>query len=243
MLYFFRLLTTVIWVSFSCLVGIIVGIFRPFDPRNNKVSTRLINYGDSILGIQVEVRNKEILDSIKTAVFISNHQDNLDIFPCIHALPDKTVTIGKRSILFIPFFGIFFWLSGNIFINRKNKKRAFEAMDTAANAIKDKKISVWIMPEGTRSRGRGVLPFKKGAFVTAIKAQVPIVPIAISSYTKHLKLDQRHAGKIIVKILDPIPTIGLTMEDVDKILNQSYQGIKGTVQELDNEIEGKTEKI
>ena len=239
MLYFFRVLTTVIWIIFSCLIGILVGIIRPFDPRNNKVSCDLMSYGRHILGIEIELRNKEILDSVKPAVFISNHQDNLDIFPGVYALPERTVTIGKKSILYIPFFGIFFWLSGNILIDRKNKKRAFEAMDTAANAIKDKKISVWIMPEGTRSKGRGVLPFKKGAFVTAIKAQVPIVPIAISSYTKHLKIGNWKSGKIIIQVLPPISTAGLTIGDLEKILTQSYCSIKDTVQALDNEIENK----
>jgi len=239
MLYFFRVLTTVIWIIFSCLIGILVGIIRPFDPRNNKVSCNLMNYGRHILRIELELRNKEILDSVSPAVIISNHQDNLDIFPGVYALPERTVTIGKKSILYIPFFGLFFWLSGNILIDRKNKKRAFETMDTAANAIKDKKISVWIMPEGTRSKGRGVLPFKKGAFVTAIKAQVPIVPIAISSYTKHLKIGKWNSGKIIVQVLPPISTAGLTVDDVERILNQSYHSIKDTVQALDNEIENK----
>jgi len=198
-----------------------------------------MNYGRHILRIELELRNKEILDSVSPAVIISNHQDNLDIFPGVYALPERTVTIGKKSILYIPFFGLFFWLSGNILIDRKNKKRAFETMDTAANAIKDKKISVWIMPEGTRSKGRGVLPFKKGAFVTAIKAQVPIVPIAISSYTKHLKIGKWNSGKIIVQVLPPISTAGLTVDDVERILNQSYHSIKDTVQALDNEIENK----
>ena len=237
MLYIFRVIFTTIWVCLSCLVGIIIGIFRPFDPRNIKMSCDLMSYGRYLLGIQIELRHKEILDRARPCVFISNHQDNLDIFPGVYTLPQNTVTIGKKSILYIPFFGIFFWLSGNILIDRKNKKRAFETMDAAANAIKEKKLSVWIMPEGTRSKGRGVLPFKKGPFITAIKAQVPIVPIAISSYTKHLDIGRWKTGKIIVNVFPPIPTIGVTIEDVNDLLNQSYQVIKNGVLELDNEIE------
>ena len=167
-----------------------------------------MSYGRYLLGIQIELRHKEILDRARPCVFISNHQDNLDIFPGVYTLPQNTVT-----------------------------KRAFETMDAAANAIKEKKLSVWIMPEGTRSKGRGVLPFKKGPFITAIKAQVPIVPIAISSYTKHLDIGRWKTGKIIVKVFPPIPTIGLTIEDVNDLLNQSYQVIKNGVLELDNEIE------
>ncbi|MDD4974993.1 MAG: 1-acylglycerol-3-phosphate O-acyltransferase [Bacteriovorax sp.] len=242
MLYLFRIIITAIWVGISCTAGIIVGIVRPFDPRNIKISTDLIAWGHKFLGIEIELRNKEILNPARPCVFISNHQHNLDIFPGCYTLPGNTVTIGKRSIILIPFFGQFFWLSGNILIDRKNKKRAFEAMDVAANAIKEKKLSVWIMPEGTRSKGRGILPFKKGPFITAIKAQVPIVPIAISSYTKHLNLGKWHAGKILIQVLPPISTIGLTPEDANQIKDQAYHLMKETILKLDNEIEKNLEK-
>jgi 1-acyl-sn-glycerol-3-phosphate acyltransferase len=158
-------------------------------------------------------------------------------------LPKQTVAVGKRSIILIPFFGVFFWLSGNILINRKNKKRAFQTMDVVADAITSKKISVWIMPEGTRSKGRGLLPFKKGPFITAIKAQVPIVPIAISTYTKHLKLGHWSAGKIIIQVLPPIPTAGLTLEDVNQIKDQAFHLIKETIDHLDHEIESNIKSL
>lgn len=237
MLYIVRVFITTIWVCLCCFLGIIIGILRPFDPRNTKISAGLIGWGRKILGIEIELRNGEILDPARPCVFISNHQDNLDIFPGGFTLPKNTVTIGKRSIIFIPFFGQFFWLSGNILINRKNKKSAFETMDVTAAAIREKNISVWIMPEGTRSRGRGVLPFKKGPFITAIKAQVPVVPIAISTYTKHVKLGRWKAGKIIVEVLPPISTTGLQAADATMIKDQAYHLMKDAVLKLDQELE------
>jgi 1-acyl-sn-glycerol-3-phosphate acyltransferase len=236
MLFFFRVIFTALWVAFSCIIGIIVGILRPFDSRNTKISANLIALGRYILGVEIELRNQEILEPARPCVFISNHQDNLDIFPGGFTLPKETVTIGKKSILYIPFFGLYFWLSGNILIDRKNKKKAYEAMDEAAKAITEKKVSVWIMPEGTRSRGRGLLPFKKGPFITAIKAQVPIVPIAISSYPKHLKYDYWHAGKIIVEVLPPISTIGKTNDDINEIRTQAFELMKESIDKLDQEI-------
>ncbi len=237
MLYIFRITIFIIWMILSCTIGIIVGVLRPFDPRNTKISASLIGWGRHLLGVEVELRNEEILDPARPCVFISNHQDNLDIIPGGYTLPKSTVTIGKKSLIYLPFFGQFFWLSGNILIDRKNRKRAFETMDVAANAIREKNISVWIMPEGTRSRGRGLLPFKKGPFITAIKAQVPIVPIAISSYTKHLSLGRWNAGKIIVQVLPPISTIGLQAQDVETIKDQAYQMMKEAIDKLDHEIE------
>lgn len=237
MLYLFRIIATALWVGLTCLGGILVGIVRPFNPRNTKIAARFIALGHHILGIKIELRNKEILETSRPCVFISNHQHNLDIFPGTYALPENTVTIGKRSLIFIPFFGQFFWLSGNILINRKNKKRAFQSMDQAANAIKEKKVSVWVMPEGTRSNGRGVLPFKKGPFITAIKAQVPIVPIAISSYTRHLNLKKWNAGKMIIEVLPPISIDGMDAADANVLKDQAYNVIREAVLRLDNEIE------
>lgn len=242
MLYISRIIITLIWIVVSCTIGIIIGILRPFDPRNSKISANLIGWARHLLGIEVDLRNKEILDPARPCVFISNHQDNLDIIPGGYTLPKNTVTIGKRSLIFLPFFGQFFWLSGNILIDRKNKKRAFETMDVAANTIRNKKISVWIMPEGTRSKGRGLLPFKKGPFITAIKAQVPIVPIAISTYTKHLSLGSWNAGKIIVQVLPPIPTVGLQAHDAETIKNQAYQMMKEAIEKIDLEIESQKKK-
>lgn len=233
-LYLARIILVSLWVSFSCLIGIIVSVFRPFDTRNIKVTTELIKWGRHILGINIEIKNKELLEATRPCVFISNHQHNLDIFPGTFTIPANTVTIGKRSLIFLPFFGQFFWLSGNILIDRKNKKSAFETMDVAANAITLKKISVWVMPEGTRSKGRGLLPFKKGPFVTAIKAQVPIVPIVFSTYS-NIDLKKWKAGTIRVEVLPPISTTGLKYEDANVIKDQSYQIISSTIKKLDQE--------
>lgn len=240
MLYVFRVFFASVWVAISCTLGIFIGIVRPFNPQNTKLVADLISIGRHILGIKIKIKNRETLDRSRPCVFVSNHQDNLDIFPGTFSLPSNTVTIGKRSIIFIPFFGLFYWLAGNILIDRKNKKSSFETMDIAANAIKEKKISVWIMPEGTRSKGRGVLPFKKGAFVTAIKAQVPVVPIAISSYTKHLQLGRWQAGTILIEVLPPIITTDLEVSDAGTIKDQAYHLILNSVARLDQEINKST---
>lgn len=236
MLYLIRIILTCIWISISCLIGIIIGIFRPFNPDNLDIVSKLFKLNRFILGIEVEIRNKENLYLARPCVFISNHQDNLDIIPGSMTIPKSTVTIGKKSLLYLPFFGQFYWLSGNILIDRHNKKRAFETMDIAAETIRLKKISVWIMPEGTRSRGRGVLPFKKGPFITAIKAQVPIVPIAISSYSDVINLNRIKSGKIIVDVHPPIHTNNLNLDQVNELKDQAFHVIAHSVSQLDREL-------
>lgn len=242
MLLVIRLPLIILWIVFSTMLGIIACILRPFNPGNIRVTTRVLQYGRYILGIKIVFRNKEIMDENRPCVFISNHQDNLDIFLGSMALPKRTVSIGKKSIIFIPFFGLYYWLSGNILIDRSNKKKAFETMDVAAKTIKEKNISVWIMPEGTRSKGRGLLPFKKGPFVTAIKAGVPIVPVTWSNYTKELNLNRWHAGTIIMEVLPPIQTAGLAIEDVNVLKDEAHHKMKDAIKRLDQEVKSSFEK-
>lgn len=236
MLLAIRIPLILIWIALSTTIGVLIAIFRPFHPSNIKATTNTLKYGRYILGIKIIVRNRHIMDENRPCIFISNHQDNLDIFGGAEAIPDRTVSIGKSSIVLIPFFGLFYWLSGNILINRQNKKSAFQTMDIVAQKIKDKNISVWIMPEGTRSRGRGLLPFKKGPFVTAIKAQVPVVPLAWNNYLKDLNLNRWHAGTIIIEVLPPISTTGMGMGDVNALKDEAYHKMEAAIARLDSEL-------
>jgi 1-acyl-sn-glycerol-3-phosphate acyltransferase len=235
MLYLIRIIVTILYIGIICFIGILVGMARPFNPKNVKLICEFLSFGLPLLGVKIVVHNKEILELLGPFVFLSNHQHNFDIFPGSYLIPKQTVSIGKKSIKYIPFFGQFYWLSGNILIDRSNKKNAFSTLDQTVKSIQDQKFSVWIMPEGTRSNGRGLLPFKKGPFVTAIKAQIPIVPIVISSYVGKLNFNKWHAGTITVQVLPPINTVGLKLEDAGTIKDKTFDLMKSTLQKIDHE--------
>ena len=231
-----RFILTVILLALVGIVGTIVSAIRPFNPSNVFVMAKMVRLGTKILGIEIIKRNVEKLEENSPGLFISNHQHNIDIFIACHILPDRTVSLGKKSLRWIPLFGQFYWLSGNVLIDRNNKRSAHGTMDQVGIAIREKNTSIWMMPEGTRSHGRGVLPFKKGAFFTAINAQVPISPICVSSYDKSIDFSRWRAGKVIVEVLDPIPTKGLTKRDVGELCASTHELVKNKVQELDNEL-------
>ena len=107
-----------------------------------------------------------------------------------------------------------YWLTGNILIDRKNAGKAMNTISLTANKIKEKGLSVWLFPEGTRSKGKGLLPFKRGAFLTAIQADVPIVPVCASNLHQVIKLNRWDNGKMIIEFLEPIY---LSSEDKDNI--------------------------
>lgn len=90
--------------------------------------------------------------------------------------------ISKRELFYYFPFGPGAWLCGLRYIDRSSTKRAYETLLSVTKLMTEEKIKIWIYPEGTRNNQGGFLPFRKGAFVTAIQAQVPIMPVVIAPY-------------------------------------------------------------
>jgi len=151
-------------------------------------------------------------------------------------VPKGVVTVGKTSLRWIPFFGALYWASGNILINRENRKQAIATIDQVVSSMKKTGLSIWMFPEGTRSRGRGWLPFKRGAFYAAVQAGVPIVPVVCSSTHGQVNLNRLNNGKVLVEMLPPIDTTGLQDTDVVALIKQCEQQMHETQERLDQEL-------
>ncbi|CAK7204618.1 1-acylglycerol-3-phosphate O-acyltransferase [Sporothrix eucalyptigena] len=170
-------------------------------------------------GFTFEVEDSHnYLGSTRPAVFVGNHQTELDVLMLGCMFPQYCSVTAKRQLRSYPFLGWFMTLSGTIFIDRANSKDARSAMRGAADAIQSQRQSVYMFPEGTRSYAQEamLLPFKKGAFHLAVQAGVPVVPVVVANYS-HLYNTKKFRflpGKIPIKVLDPIPTTGLTSDDV-----------------------------
>ncbi|KAI5922201.1 hypothetical protein F4810DRAFT_300225 [Camillea tinctor] len=167
------------------------------------------------------------LKNTRPAVFIGNHQTELDVLMLGCMFPKYCSVTAKKNLKNVPFLGWFMSLSGTVFIDRQNSKDARQAMAGAATEIQKRKQSVYMFPEGTRSYSKepDLLPFKKGAFHLAVQAGVPIVPVVAANYSHilHIKDFVFKSGKIPVKVLDPIPTTGLTTEDVDELTRSTRE--------------------
>jgi len=227
------LMTLALVIISTC--SILYCLIRPFHRDNVHHTAKYMGKVAKILGLEVEVRIPESIKNIGPVVYICNHQNSYDIFTVSGAVQPGTVSVGKKSLKWIPFFGQMYWLTGNILIDRKNKNKAMNTIDTTAKKIREKKLSVWLFPEGTRSYGRGLLPFKTGAFRTAAKAGVPIVPICASNTHKTIDLNRWNNGKMIIEILDPIY---LSSEDKDKIrtiTNQTHSEMLAKIEQLNAE--------
>lgn len=225
------LLTLALIVAF--ILGTVLCVLRPRHPDNVYVLGRLFNKACPLVGLKVRVRGYEHVQQLKSAVYIANHQTNWDIIALPAAVMPRTVAIGKSSLFWIPLFGQLFWLSGNLLINRENKAKAASTIGKVVDKIRQRNMSIWMFPEGTRSKGKGLLPFKTGAFHIALQAQVPIVPIACSSYFGQIDLNRWDNGELLIEIMPPIAVDGYEPKQIRDLLKHSRQLIAERIAELD----------
>jgi 1-acyl-sn-glycerol-3-phosphate acyltransferase len=157
-----------------------------------------------------------------------NHQSALDLLSNAEIYPTNCIVIVKRALTKVPFFGWIVALGDNIFLERENRSKSIQQMAIARDKIQKKGLSVWIFPEGTRRNTGAIHPFKRGAFHLAIQAQVPIVPVVVSSYHGLVDLGRWKAGHILVEVLPPQPTVGLNADDVDALIARCHQAMAAT---------------
>jgi 1-acyl-sn-glycerol-3-phosphate acyltransferase len=157
-----------------------------------------------IMGLKIKLRVSEKVDCEQNYVFTANHQNSYDILTISKAALPGVVTVGKKSIKWIPIFGVIYWLSANIMIDRKNTGSARNTLNETLDKMNEKKLSIWFFPEGTRSYGRGLLKFKTGAFRLALEAKKAIVPVCASEMHNKIKFNRWNNGTVIVEVMDPI---------------------------------------
>jgi len=231
-LFLLRILFLGLFTVFSTLYGLVVFPFFLRSKNKNYQLSVLLRNAAPVLGLRVESRFSTASTQVKQAVYISNHQNNADLFCLTHAVTRGVVTVGKKSLIWVPFFGVLYWISGNFLINRSNREKALATIDQIVKKMQTTHLSILMFPEGTRSRGRGLLPFKAGAFHAAIKAGVPIIPIVCSNTHEQVKLGRWNNGEVIVEVLDPISTKGLTSEDAPELMQHCHQIMHSKFTEL-----------
>ena len=215
------------------IIGLLIGIIRPFHPTNSRLCARVYGFfGLPIIGLKVRVNHTENFPTDRPFVVVCNHQSNWDLFVVGQAVPERTVSIGKKSLKWIPLFGQLYWLAGNVLIDRGNHKKAMESMEITKRALREKHTNMWFFAEGTRNHGKNMLPFKKGGFVTAIHAGVPIVPVCVGPYLEGFSLGKFDNGTVNINILPAVETSDLTEEDATVIMQQCREQMLDVLKRL-----------
>lgn len=221
---------------FASCINLVIGMLRPRHPDNSRLCGRVYSLPAlRILGLQTRLDVADLMAMPNPYVMVVNHQSNYDLFILGSVVPPRTVTIGKKSLKWVPFFGQVYWLAGNVLIDRGNAHKAKQAMLKTTDVLQRENTSIWVFPEGTRNLGKGLLPFKKGAFQMAINAGVPIVPMCCSNYKRDMRLNRWHSGKLRIRALPPIPTEGLTLDDMPALMERCRAQMVACIAQLDAE--------
>ena len=170
------------------------------------------------VGVRVRVAGRERIPA-GVCVFVANHTSSADAPAVVGAIPRRIAILLKESLFKWPIVGQAFRLARFIPVNRKEREAALDSLEKAIEALKAGQ-SFLVYPEGTRSPDGRLQEFKKGAVVMAIKAGVPIVPIACSG--AHRVMQKRslmiRPGEILVEFLDPIDASAYSFEERDTLL-------------------------
>ncbi|WP_414164868.1 1-acylglycerol-3-phosphate O-acyltransferase [Superficieibacter sp. BNK-5] len=236
MLSILRLIVVVIYSILVCVFGCIYCLFSPRNPKHVATFGHMFGRLAPVFGLKVERRLPPDAANFGNAIYIANHQNNYDMVTASSIVQPPTVTVGKKSLVWIPFFGLLYWLTGNLLIDRNNRSRAHSTIAAVVDQFKKRRISIWMFPEGTRSRGRGLLPFKTGAFHAAIAAGVPIIPVCVSNTSNKIKLNRLNNGLVIVEMLPPIDTRNWSKDQVRDLAAYCREIMAAKIAELDQEV-------
>jgi 1-acyl-sn-glycerol-3-phosphate acyltransferase len=226
--YVVSLVALVIWYGGMVILAAIFGVkYRPggvYDRAGR-------NWGRAQLranGLKVRVEGREQLTPGSSYVFASNHTSFADIWVLFAHLPGSVRFVAKKELLSVPFFGQAIRASGQIPINRTNMRDAFAAYTEAAERIQAG-LSAIVFVEGTRSRDGRLHEFKKGPFVLAIRAGVPVVPVFIEGTYEALPTGGWYVRRrpITLRIGAPIPTAGCSFEDRDRLVVRARSEMEG----------------
>jgi 1-acyl-sn-glycerol-3-phosphate acyltransferase len=196
---------TVFWASLGILTW-------PLSPRGDLYLLYARIWSGWILGslgIPLAVTGRERLEPGQTYVLMSNHQSVFDIFALFRSCDRPFRMVAKRILFWIPILGWSMWMCGFIPIDRSNRDSAIRSLDRAARKIRSG-VSVLVFPEGTRSRDGTLQPFKKGGFMMALEAGVPVVPVVVLGTDAIMEKGSLRVGRadVTVRIGTPIETAG-----------------------------------
>ncbi|MBC7790827.1 MAG: 1-acyl-sn-glycerol-3-phosphate acyltransferase [Anaerolineae bacterium] len=176
-------------------------------------------------GARILVNNPERIVPGEPRIYVANHVSWFDVFALASIIP-RFRFIAKKELQRIPVWGRAVSKVAAIYIDRQNRKAAFDAYNEAAAQVRTG-ISVVVCPEGTRGRTYELRPFKKGPFVLAIAAQAPVVPCIVYG-TREIQPKgaiRIRPGLVEITLLEPVPTAGLTYEDRDTLMQTVWDSM------------------
>jgi 1-acyl-sn-glycerol-3-phosphate acyltransferase len=183
-----------------------------------------VRIGLALSGIRWKAAGADNIQRDRAAVYAINHSSNVEppvIFAALHELMPRLRVLYKAELRKLPVLVRAFDVAGFVPLERGNRDQSLPAIDMAARAL-EAGNSFLIFPEGTRSRTGELLPFKKGGFIMALRAQAPIVPVAIIGARDAMRKGSPwiYPVRVSVRFGAPVETAGLSVEERDQVVQQ-----------------------
>jgi len=216
------------WVAIVAIVATLIvaplvtliGIFRSHSPWIDRLIRQWARSIVNAAGLRIRVEGTERIDPATRYIFVANHGSYLDIPVLFVAVPQPLRFMAKVSLFKVPVFGQGLRAAGFIPIDRKDRSKAKDSLDLAAERIR-KGNSIIIFPEEHRTLTGELQAFQRGAFVLAMRGGLPLVPMAIHG-TYQAFPPRRWAvrsGPVRVTIGEPIQTAGLSIRKRDELMS------------------------
>ena len=192
-----------------------------------------------LTGCSLTVRGRENLRKAPVAVYASNHTSYMDTPVVFAALPFQFRILARKELWPIPFIGWYLGRSGQIPIDTRNPRATLSSLGVGVKALRSG-MPLFVFPEGGRTPNGELQNFLSGAAYLAIRAQVPLVPIALSGVYDLLPIHTRHlySGELTLTAGEPIPTTGMTVRQTDELTGM----LRAAIQELTGQPQSASEQ-
>jgi 1-acyl-sn-glycerol-3-phosphate acyltransferase len=180
----------------------------------------------AVAGARVEVDGVERVRALQRAVLVANHSSAVDIYLLTSRFPSPYRIVAKEALFKIPFFGWALRAGGGVPLERTGSRRDIERIEAMSRRLPETGYVVFFA-EGTRSQDGRLRRFKKGAFLTAIREQMPVVPVAIRGAYKiqRARSIAVRPGCVELRFLEPIATEGMSAADRDALADLTFERI------------------
>ncbi len=211
--------------------AVIVSLVRPSSPVLDSITRSWGRTWCRAAGVKLAVEGLEHIDNDRTYVVVSNHRSAFDIFAHFAVLPVPIRFLAKTELFKIPLFGAAMRRIGIVEVDRSGGRATYQSINQGARRNMERGRSLMIYPEGTRPRDGVMMGFKKGAFSIARNLGAPILPTAITGSREVWQPGTKliRSGKITVKIMEPIPTEGMMMSDLDGLRDRVHAMVSEAV--------------
>jgi 1-acyl-sn-glycerol-3-phosphate acyltransferase len=212
-------------LGFAAFLLSFLGLRKPMRVCINGIARLWALFLVRCTGCSLAVSGREHIPGKGGVCFTANHGSIFDIVLALACIGRPFGFIAKKELLFIPLLNLWIYILGGLFIDRRHPRKALKTINIGTGLLHPGG-GMLIFPEGHRSRGQGLLPFRPGAFKLATQSGVPIVPVAISgSYGVFEENRRVRACPVRVVFCEPINTAGIPREDRKQGLAEKVKAV------------------